>query len=130
MIKNLHDHLFESATLVERGRNFCEAFKDDIKEKDIKIDVPIEDYFLLLRAKYYYRAYSEFVDMLLSDTSLNIFEVANVFNAIKSYDAVIDEDTKQVIIPINLISDDEELYNKVKQNIAKSDTKDKTKEEV
>ena len=58
--------------------------------------------------------------MLLSDTSLNIFEVANVFNAIKSYDAVIDEDTKQVIIPINLISDDEELYNKVKQNIDKN----------
>lgn len=126
MIKNLHDNLFEAATLVERSRNFCEAFKDDIKEKDIKIDVPIEDYLLLLSAKYYYRAYSEFVDMLLSDTSLNIFEVANVFNAIKSYDAVIDEDTKQVIIPINLISDDEELYNKVKQNIDKNKNKKET----
>lgn len=126
MIKSLHDNLFEAATLVSRSKNFCETFKEDIKEKDIKIDVPIEDYLLLLSAKYYYRAYSEFVDMLLSDTSLNIFEVANVFNAIKSYDAVIDEDTKQVIIPINLISDDEELYNKVKQNIAKNKNKEET----
>lgn len=126
MIKNLYDNLFEAATLVERGRNFCEAFKDDIKEKDIKIDVPIEDYLLLLSAKYYYRAYSEFVDKLLVDTSLNIFEVASIVSAIKSYDAVIDEDTKQVIIPINLISDDEELYNKVKQNIDKNKNKKET----
>lgn len=126
MIKNLYDNLFEAATLVERGRNFCEAFKDDIKEKDIKIDVPIEDYLLLLSAKYYYRAYSEFVDKLLADTSLNIFEVASIVSAIKSYDAVIDEDTKQVIIPINLISDDEELYNKVKQNIDKNKNKKET----
>ena len=106
--------------LAERSKNFSEAFKDELSKNEPKIDISMEDYFQLLTIKYYYEAYRDFVNLVLDSTSLDLSAVASVFTAIKSYDAVIDEDTKQVIIPINLISDDEELYNKVKQNIDKN----------
>lgn len=106
--------------LAERSKNFSEAFKDELSKNEPKIDISVEDYFQLLTIKYYYEAYRDFVNLVLDGTSLDLSAVASVFTAIKSYDAVIDEDTKQVIIPINLISDDEELYNKVKQNIDKN----------
>ena len=126
MIKHLHDKLFNAMLFAERSKNFSEAFKDELNKNEPKIDIPVEDYFQLLNIKYYYEAYRDFVNLVLDGTSLNLSEVATVFNAIKSYDAVIDEDTKQVIIPINLISDDEELYNKVKQNIDKNKNKKET----
>lgn len=120
MIKHLYDKLFNAMILAERSKNFSEAFKDELSKNEPKIDISVEDYFQLLTIKYYYEAYRDFVNLVLDSTSLDLSAVASVFNAIKSYDAVIDEDTKQVIIPINLISDDEELYNKVKQNIDKN----------
>lgn len=126
MIKHLHDKLFNAMLFAERSKNFSEAFKDELSKNEPKIDIPVEDYFQLLNTKYYYEAYRDFVNLVLDGTSLNLSEVASVFTAIKSYDAVIDEDTKQVIIPINLISDDEELYNKVKQNIDKNKNKKET----
>lgn len=126
MIKHLYDKLFNAMILAERSKNFSEAFKDELSKNEPKIDISVEDYFQLLTIKYYYEAYRDFVNLVLDSTSLDLSAVASVFTAIKSYDAVIDEDTKQVIIPINLISDDEELYNKVKQNIDKNKNKKET----
>ena len=80
--------------LVEHSKNFSEAFKDELSKNEPKIDVSVEDYFQLLTIKYYYEAYRDFVNLVLDSTSLGLSAVASVFTAIKSYAAVIDEDTK------------------------------------